>query len=263
MGSTEGHIYTNESLNLAWEFPSDWTIASDAPKQLDVESQTLLRFLPSGPGSPEYFQLGVSDESQYESTIKDHLAEKGWEAVQGQGYYTLGGGIPAHRYNFQSKNTPTQYLSLLAGPRLGHIVVIAITAASTDRTNELIKAALNMKVRPDWPLQAENDAMPPGPPPARVRVSSKVSQSLCLCGGELQPIYPAIAKKAHIQGPVNILAHIDKNGAIKNLYVEDGNPLLIQAALKAVSRWKYKPYLLNGQPTEVETQIVVNFTLQP
>jgi len=76
------------------------------------------------------------------------------------------------------------------------------------------------------------------------------------------PYISGAAKKAHIQGSVVMLAHIGKDGAIENLYVEQGNPVLATSALEAVSHWQYKPYLLNGRPMAVETQIVVNFTLQ-
>lgn len=56
-----------------------------------------------------------------------------------------------------------------------------------------------------------------------------------------------------------MLAHISTEGKIKNLFVTSGNPALIQAALDAVSQWQYRPYFLNGEPIEVETEIVVNF----
>ena len=261
MGSTQGHTYNNDSLNLTWEFPSDWAVDSDAVKALDVESQALLRLLPSGPQSSEYFQLGFSDQSQYETIMVGRLAEKGWAFMQSQSFHTLGGGVPAHRYNFQSKTTPTQYLSVLFGPRLGHVLVLAVTAASTSRTDELIKSALSMKIRPDW-SKAKTDAISLEPPPVRVMISSKVSQERCFCGIGTHPYYPEEAKKAHIQGSVIMLGHIDKKGEIKDLYVEEGNPILSAAAIEAVSRWKYKPYQVDGRPVEVETQISVNFTLQ-
>jgi protein TonB len=56
-------------------------------------------------------------------------------------------------------------------------------------------------------------------------------------------------------------ATISKAGTIENLHVISGHPMLIQAAMDAVRQWKYKPYLLNGDPVEVDTQITVNFTM--
>jgi len=76
-----------------------------------------------------------------------------------------------------------------------------------------------------------------------------------------QPIYPAIAKAARISGTVVLQATISKNGTIENLHVVSGPAMLQQAAMDAVRTWKYKPYLLNGDPVEVETQVNVVFNL--
>ncbi len=75
------------------------------------------------------------------------------------------------------------------------------------------------------------------------------------------PQYPAIAKAAHIQGIVVLQATISKSGSIQNLRVVSGPPMLQQAAMDAVRSWRYKPYLLNGEPVEVETTINVVFNL--
>jgi periplasmic protein TonB len=75
------------------------------------------------------------------------------------------------------------------------------------------------------------------------------------------PQYPAIPKAAHIQGTVVLQATISKSGSIQNLRVISGHPLLQQAAMDAVRSWRYKPYLLNGEPVEVETTINVVFSL--
>ncbi|HUY81403.1 MAG TPA: energy transducer TonB [Acidobacteriaceae bacterium] len=78
-----------------------------------------------------------------------------------------------------------------------------------------------------------------------------------------QPIYPAIAKAARIQGTVVLQATISRDGTIENLSVVSGPPLLQQAALDAVKTWRYRPFLLNGQPTQVQTKISVVFSLGP
>jgi protein TonB len=75
------------------------------------------------------------------------------------------------------------------------------------------------------------------------------------------PQYPAIAKAAHIQGIVVLQATISKSGSIQNLRVISGPPALQRAAMDAVRSWRYKPYLLNGEPVEVETTINVVFNL--
>jgi protein TonB len=74
-------------------------------------------------------------------------------------------------------------------------------------------------------------------------------------------MYPQEAKDARVQGVVSLVAIIGKDGRVQNLTVITGHPLLVPAALQAVSQWVYEPTYLNGEPTAVETQIDVNFTL--
>ena len=78
---------------------------------------------------------------------------------------------------------------------------------------------------------------------------------------KVQPVYPALARSARIQGTVLLQAVIGKQGNIEKLQVVSGHPMLVRAALEAVRQWRYRPYILNGDPVEVETQITVNFSL--
>lgn len=95
--------------------------------------------------------------------------------------------------------------------------------------------------------------------PQRVRVSSGVSTGLLI--KKVTPNYPQLAKQARIQGSVVLQAEISKEGTIQNLQLISGHPMLAPAAIEAVKQWRYKPYLLNGEPVAVETQVVVNFSL--
>ena len=108
-------------------------------------------------------------------------------------------------------------------------------------------------------LSATPVAVPHIATPQRVRVSSGVVSGLLL--RKVQPNYPPLARQARIQGTVVLQAQISKEGAIENLQLISGHPMLAPAAIEAVKQWKYKPYLLNGEPVEVETQVQVNFTL--
>jgi protein TonB len=78
---------------------------------------------------------------------------------------------------------------------------------------------------------------------------------------KVQPVYPPLARQARIQGGVELRAIIGKTGAIENLVVVRGHPMLAPAAVEAVKQWRYRPYLLNGEPIAVETDITVNFLL--
>jgi periplasmic protein TonB len=95
--------------------------------------------------------------------------------------------------------------------------------------------------------------------PQRVRVSAGVTSGLLV--HRVAPVYPPLARQARIQGTVILQAQISKDGSIQNLQLISGHPMLAPAAIEAVKQWKYKPYLLNGEPVEVETQVQVNFTL--
>jgi len=95
---------------------------------------------------------------------------------------------------------------------------------------------------------------------SRVRISQGVTQGMVL--KRVQPTYPQMAKIARVQGPVVLAAIIGKDGTIQNLHVvSTASPLLNQAAIDAVRQWRYRPYILNGEPVEVDTTVTVNFTL--
>jgi protein TonB len=102
-------------------------------------------------------------------------------------------------------------------------------------------------------------AVPKAATPQRIRVSQGVVEGNAI--SQPKPLYPSMAKMARVQGQVVLQAIISKTGVIENLRVVSGHPMLQQAALDAVRQWRYRPYLLNGEPVEVETTITVNFTL--
>ena len=93
----------------------------------------------------------------------------------------------------------------------------------------------------------------------RIRVSGETEQKNLI--HKVTPVYPMDAKAAGIQGVVTLKADIGKDGTVQDLKVESGDDSLAQSALTAVRQWIYKPTLLNGEPIEVETTILVNYTL--
>lgn len=98
------------------------------------------------------------------------------------------------------------------------------------------------------------------PVPSRpIRVSHMDPGSLIY---QVQPVYPPLARAARVEGPVVLAALISKDGTIENLRVVAGRPMLVSSAVEAVSKWRYRPYILNSEPVEVETQITVNFLLE-
>jgi protein TonB len=95
--------------------------------------------------------------------------------------------------------------------------------------------------------------------PKRIRISQGVTKGSLI--QKLEPAYPMIARAAHIQGEVVLTAIISRTGEIQNLVLVSGHPMLVPAAINAVKQWRYRPFLLNGEPVEVETTITVTFQL--
>jgi TonB family protein len=106
-----------------------------------------------------------------------------------------------------------------------------------------------------------NDSAPnaQATPPNKINIAPGVAAGL-LCE-KFQPIYPPIAKAARVSGTVVLQATISKTGEVENLRVISGPAMLQQAALDAVKNWRYRPYLLNNEPVEVDTTVNVIFTL--
>lgn len=96
-------------------------------------------------------------------------------------------------------------------------------------------------------------------PAAPLRISEGVLEGMLLT--PIQPVYPAIAQAAGVQGAVVMEAVISKTGRIENLHAISGPPMLRNAALTAVEAARYKPYRLDGEPTEVQTTITIVFQL--
>ena len=100
---------------------------------------------------------------------------------------------------------------------------------------------------------------PPVPAPTRTLPVSHWAEGNLIY--RVQPNYPPLARQARIQGTVELRAIISRMGTIENLTVLSGHAMLAPSAVEAVRHWRYRPYLLNGEPIEVETEITLNFIL--
>lgn len=100
---------------------------------------------------------------------------------------------------------------------------------------------------------------PQPPAPKVVRISRMEPGALL---ERVEPVYPQLAKQMGLEGTVVLRARIGTDGRVRAVEVESGHPLLAGAAKAAVLAWRYRPTLLNGQPVEVETRVVVNFQLR-
>ena len=96
-------------------------------------------------------------------------------------------------------------------------------------------------------------------PKRNLRVSSGVAEKLIK--HKVNPKYPTEAREQGIQGDVILQATIDTTGNLVNLKAVQGDPILVKAAVDAVKKWKYRPYILNGEPVDVDTTIKIQFHL--
>lgn len=117
------------------------------------------------------------------------------------------------------------------------------------------------------------NSMTPAPPPSlplapavdadhpkRAQIPEGISTGLLI--KKVRPIYPPEALRAGIEGSVRLRAVINKAGDVVDLEVMDGPLELVVSAVDAVRQWKYRPYLMNGVPVEVQTQVIVNYSIR-
>jgi protein TonB len=109
---------------------------------------------------------------------------------------------------------------------------------------------------PSAPVLAKS---PVPTPVKRMRIASRVEEANLI--HNVPPQYPPEAGRARVEGTVVLTAVIGTDGSVKDVRVESGLPMLAQAAIDAVKQWRYKPYLVNGEPVEIDSRITINFTL--
>jgi TonB family protein len=125
--------------------------------------------------------------------------------------------------------------------------------------------AINAVLEADSAMTPDTDSVLVSPPVTQPDAEgSAYSVATGMLTKKTVPEYPLFAKMNRVQGKVVLAALISKEGQIEDLEVlSSPSPLLSKSALDAVKRWQYRPYLLNGEPVEVETTINVVFSLGP
>jgi periplasmic protein TonB len=170
-------------------------------------------------------------------------------------------------------DVPAEAKPAAAAPEDSNLVASAASADAIVIKNDHPKAAakpietteapaLNISASADSGGSLSNLVAPsnaPTPVLQRLVVSQGVSRGLLI--KQVAPSYPRSAIDLHIEGAVEIMATVSKNGDISEVKVLSGDKQLARAAIDAVKQWKYKPYLLKGEPVDIQTQITVNFRL--
>jgi periplasmic protein TonB len=145
--------------------------------------------------------------------------------------------------NNRISTSQTSEVGFPSAPPIGEVVPVS--------PNSPINSILSVNTRP-----VPHSAASAGP----VVRKSSVLEGLLI--DRVEPQYPTIAKQLHIQGAVVIDALIGRDGRIEQTTVIRGQALLNKSAMEAIKQWQYRPYYLNGEPVEVETQITVNFVME-
>ena len=140
------------------------------------------------------------------------------------------------------------------------------TAAATPAaaTPEPVRAAPHPVAKSEPIRTPPRPVVTPAPPieraaPQSVTVSGSAQQAVPI--RQVQPVYPPLARQARISGPVRLHVLIGSDGAVRDVTLLSGNPMLAPAAIEAVRQWRYQPTARNGVPTDTITEVVVNFKL--
>jgi len=164
--------------------------------------------------------------------------------------------VPADRSNpsGSATSTPTSTVVTLGGGTRKICLTCALVDSKGDGPIPYTPYVGSDSLPIDLLGRNRGSGVKPGGPK---RIISVLSEAQLL--NRVEPVYPRIAVLSGIQGQVKLHAIIARNGSIESLNVISGHPLLIRAATDAVSQWRYRPYILNGEAVEVETFITVNF----
>jgi periplasmic protein TonB len=138
-------------------------------------------------------------------------------------------------------------------------VIGGIEGISGPSSSRPLGDLMRLPAPPAEPVRHVQEKAVANVPAKQIHVSTGVQAAKLIT--QVNPVYPALARQARVAGTVRLTAIIGRDGAIRNLQVMSGHPLLTPAALEAVKQWRYQPTLLNEEPVEVITQIDVNFTL--
>lgn len=276
-GTIASDTYTNECFGFSFRIPAGWELASQAvgarlgARHVPGDVLVLLAIEQRPEAGPSNtVGLRAQNANDQTETAQDFVAN----AVHSQikvnphdnivirdTYAIEYGGKHFFRsdYKYSWRNRNTLYVALVYTKFRGYFIGAHLTAGSQEGLDEAANSLQGISFQDDQVnpkcvmLRSGLDL------PERVRVSSSVATGLLV--KKVPPAYPDNARIARVQGSVVLKAVIDNDGAVEDLTLISGHPMLAPAAIEAVKQWKCKPYLLNGQPVKVETQIVVNFQL--
>lgn len=274
-------VYSNECLGFSLPIPAGWEVDTKAvgaggrAKRLPGGALTLLFLRPQGkPSDVSLIHLQTFDPTAQTDSVQDYvsrlvhqqartvrmedgtLIEK--ELVRDASPVDYGGRHFFRAEFKQSFRGDTFYVGYVYTKFRGYFIGEELVARSPEELNRAADFLLPISFRED---ERDPRCLQGPPSVGRIRVSEGVAERLLIT--KVEPRYPDDARHAHVEGSVVLKALIGATGDVEELSLVSGDPLLVPAAMEAVKQWKYKPYLLNGEPLKVETQISVSFELTP
>ena len=293
-GRFVGNAYVNDFLGLSYPLPDEWFVNPDlspvpAGAVKKLTSGALLLFVADKRRPQGNFRnrvlLIADDASNYDPglTAEGYAAKFMNATGQKQAVEPLQSATVEfavqhfHRADYRDgSETAVLYKSFVCTKVKGYWVSWTFVGGSSTELDELVNSLKRLSlqtVENPVELQPARSAEPSSihngaahgqastGPIRRVRISQMVSDAFVI--RKIQPAYPDEARRQHVHGNVVLKAEISHTGDVSELTVVSGDPLLAPSALEAVKQWKYKPYLLNGQPVDVETQVTVTYQLSP
>jgi protein TonB len=283
LGTFKDDAYSNDVLDIHYPLSRDWVRETEIMRKqaaadplplgtyvllaavhipqhtapLEADSSFVLSALDSGPGSRE------SCDKYIQALAAGILSSKQGKQ-KGDVFKSTMAGRDFYRADFEFNSDPrhraficTQSKGHLLQWNIGGVSKNAIDAAAS--TLNLIQSSPPPSSTPSASDAALKTLLSSTTPSSRVRVSLGVTSGMVI--RKVQPIYPLQARRARIQGTVRMSAVISKNGDVVDIEVIEGPIELVVSAVNAVRQWKYRPYVIKGEPVEVDTQLTVNYTI--
>jgi TonB family protein len=255
------HFANSDETSVSVQ-PAARPIASQPGKQIPAASTSAPSSIGTSTPSNQSAPIQVTQDSIPESTG----TPKASSAVKAN---SIPDNSPTKSFKTDSASESSKPDQLVASSKASTSVQPIMVKTGSTRTVSKADTANDAAAPAITGMSAENSsALPnlmnstsgaPAPVLQALTVSQGVSQGLVL--KRTSPSYPPNALRLKIEGAVQLLATISKTGSISTVKVLSGDTNLARAAVDAVKQWKYKPYLLDGAPVEIQTQITVNFKL--
>jgi len=265
------HTYTNEYFTISYHLPLEWVLETalirsrlasrNQPEAADllIAAVHIPQDLSELRADSSFIVLAMSRSAkdntencqQYLDTLATSLRARKSAIRKGEvSEYTVA-GHEFSRANFEYPSGASDR-AVICSPAMGYLLLWKIEGSTWDSVDE---AASTIYAIAPWPPAEQPES---SKTLAQISITQNAAAALLL--RKVQPVYPAEARENHIHGMVRMQAFISQTGDVVNLELLEGPIELAMSAVTAVRQWKYRPYLLNGEPVAVYTEVVVNYS---